>query len=119
VSERGSFVTEYIYGFRKNNEEIHWNLKKIFRDYWNICTDIADGTIIVGKTTCGYPGGEFIEFETDIIPLIQKQLPAGDTIRIAILSDTSGEAIYLINKNYVKSHRLDITDQRENDVRCL
>lgn len=101
MSERGSFVTEYIYC-----DKCFESLKKVLlaRSKFLCSTTIPswiDGeeelNIIAGKIGETYTGGELIYFSTEIIPEISKIIC--HPIRIAILPDNGEDRVFWILPN--------------------
>ena len=95
MSNRGSFVTEYIYCekcFKLCQEVLCKNEK------WLNGMQIKDFPIIAGKVG----GDEFLDFEFNYIPVIQEKMCNTHSIRIAVLSDEEGSMVYEINKNSIE-----------------
>ena len=97
MSERGSFVTEYIYceGCLDVVKDILIDdckyLKGIQIPGW--AGLIHDLPIIAGKIGGSYQGEELIHFEYELIPEIKKRIC--HKMRIAVLAD-DGERIFYI-----------------------
>lgn len=105
MSERGSFVTEYIYCnkcFEACKEVLCGNekyLKGVAIPSWLGAGELP---IIAGKIGSSWSGGEFCEMEHTYIPEIQKKMCEGHKIRIAVLSDSCGNLIYEFDKENIK-----------------
>ncbi len=104
MSERGSFVTEYIYC------PICLNATKLIlirRDKYLCSTalpylnDFTNLPIIAGKIGGIYAGEEFITFELEIIPLLEEALC--HEIKIAVLSESKGGKIFTVIPNHTAS----------------
>ncbi len=99
MSERGSFVTEYIYC-----EKCFEIAKKYLLDNRkHLCSIVIPSwekgkelTIIAGKIGGGYPGHELIIFTYEIIPKLEKEIC--HKLRIAVIGE-SGEDIFIIEPN--------------------
>ena len=98
MSERGSFVTEYIYC-----PKCFEAAKKILLDRVKyLCSQTIDSwapgdvclPIIAGKVGGGYSNEEFVTFETEYVPDLEAVLC--HPLRIAVLADTVGERIYTV-----------------------
>jgi len=91
MSERGSFVTEFIYC--PNCFEA---IKPILIDdnKYLDSTTIKTRPIIAGKIGGLYAGEELHTFEFDLIPQLEKVIC--HKIRIAVLSDTGGNKIFIV-----------------------
>lgn len=104
MSERGSFVTEYIYCdkcFEEAKKVLLGDTKTICSQTiaswddaaptdWDASTELP---IIAGKIGGGYRGEEFVFFENVLIPVLEKRIC--HTLRVAILAE-SGEGIYKV-----------------------
>jgi hypothetical protein len=93
MSERGSFVTEYIYCDKCLEEA-----KKVLLDrHKYLCSEqvsAQDGSlfpVIAGKVGGSWSGCEVFEFENDWVPMLEKKLCC--PMRIAVLGE-SGEQIF-------------------------
>ncbi len=91
MSERGSFVTQYIYC-----PDCFEAAKKILLGDGKYLdsTVIKDKPIIAGKIGGLYGGDEFTTF-IGIIPDLEKTIC--HNLRIAVLSDSDGERIFILN----------------------
>lgn len=102
VSERGSFITEYIYCekcFNAVREILLANgkfLQSVEIPHWNN-KEGSTLPIIAGKIGGTYPGDELDTFMLEFIPKIKKVIC--HDVRIAVLGD-SGEQIFKITPNY-------------------
>jgi len=111
MSERGSFVTEYLYC----KDCLEACKKHLLDNEKHLCSQVIQSwgggvkelPIIAGKIGGGYSGEELVTFEYELVPKIQKDMceehnikgePA--TIRIAVLAD-GGEEIFKISKTKV------------------
>jgi len=88
MSERGSFVTEYIYC-----EDCFKAVEKIMCDYAQYIFGNPNLPIIAGKVKGSYAGEEVLTMEMDIVPEIKKVIC--HKVRIAVLGDTD-EKIFKI-----------------------
>lgn len=95
MSERGSFVTEYIY----NREEFHVIEKVLFETIehskYFAPHLVGDFSIIAGKIGGTWPGNEFFIMEEEIIPELEKVICRD--LRIAVISDCDGERFYTVS----------------------
>lgn len=104
MSERGSFVTEYIYCDRCFNackEVLCKNekyLKGIVIPSWK--NENENLPIIAGKIGGMYANEECNEMEFNLIPEIQEKMCAEHKIRIAVLAE-QGQRIFEFNKSDV------------------
>lgn len=98
MSDRGSFVTEYIYcdkcfsaakGVLLKNEK---HLRGMVVLMWG--DSAGELPIIAGKIGGGYAGGDLHMFETDIVPALAAVLC--HTLRIVVLAD-SGERTFAVS----------------------
>lgn len=99
MSERGSFVTEYVYC-----DECFEKIKPILLDRVKyLCSVVIPSwsehepeglPIIAGKIGGGYLGEELVEFEYKIAPEIAKVIC--HPLRVAVISDSRGEQIFTI-----------------------
>src|SRR3990172_8650436 len=93
MSERGSFVTEYIYCFKcfvavskiLCQEGKDWDGSVLFPS-GGVNTGGLPYMVIAGKCGATSPGGEKLLFEEEIIPEIEKVIC--HPIRIAVLHET-------------------------------
>jgi len=110
MSERGSFVTEYIYCqqcFDACREVLCENekyLKGVVIPSW---TGEGNLPIIAGKIGGTSMGEEFIIMKYELIPEIQEKMCADCNIRIAVLSDACGTLVYRFNKNEIEERKVD------------
>lgn len=112
MSERGSFVTEYIYCdkcFNACKEVLCENdkyLKGIEIPSWE-----GEGNlpIIAGKIGGLYANEECNCMEYELIPQIQEKMCPEHKIRIAVMAE-QGNALFEFDKNEIK----DLIDEREN-----
>ena len=107
MSERGSFVTEYIYC--KACFDAAWNVLNGHDKYLMATRVPAWGEpaigiggeastvlpIIAGKIGGLYAGEELVEMETEYLPKIAERLCPGHDIRVAVLADV-GSAMYRV-----------------------
>lgn len=106
MSERGSFVTEFIYCpecFKACVKVLCQNdkyLKGVTIPTW--LDDCGRLPIIAGKIGSSWCGGEFNDMEFVYIPEIQKKMCDKHKIRICVLSDNCGNLIFEFDKNNVK-----------------
>lgn len=96
MSERGSFVTEYIY-CPKCFEAVKGVL--LDRDKYLCSVQIPSWTeqeipIIAGKIGGLGSGDEVIEFEFELMPRIEKQIC--HSVVVCIISDSSGVAVFRV-----------------------
>jgi hypothetical protein len=99
MSERGSFITEYIYCnkcFEACKQILLGNTK------WLNSLQIHEFPIIAGKIGGLYCGEEFVDMEHTYIPKIQELMCDFHKIRICVHSDGNGSIIYEIDKHNVK-----------------
>lgn len=98
MSERGSFVTEYIncehcLKIAKqallSEDKYHFGIQL---PSWN--KDESHLPIIAGKLGGTFSGSEFMIMEQDILPLLENKLC--HPLRIAVLSDCAGEQFYTV-----------------------
>lgn len=99
MSERGSFVTEFIY-CDKCFESIKPILLKDGKFLKGVSIPQVGGVdgeipIIAGKIGGSYSGEELYEFEEEIAPEIAKVIC--HPLRVAVISDTGGEQFFTIN----------------------
>jgi hypothetical protein len=95
MSERGSFITDFIYCekcFERVSEILRGDgkfLKTVQVPHWN------EGylPILAGKIGSSYPGGELEEFANDLIPKIKSVVC--HPVRIAVLAE-NGECIFKV-----------------------
>jgi len=98
MSERGSFVTEYIYcpvcfkWARKVLCENHKYLKGVVIPSWDNGV-FEELPIIAGKVGGLYESEEIVTFEIDIIPELKKGLC--HPMRIAVIAETGQRIFYL------------------------
>ena len=92
MSERGSFVTEFIYC-----HQCFESAKKILLgdDKYLDSSVIKDRPIIAGKIGGLYSGEELVTFEFKLIPQLEEILC--HDLRIAVLSDSGGENIFRLH----------------------
>lgn len=108
MSERGSFVTEYIYDQRvfeackKVLCEDHKYLKGVVIPVWSGCEQQSYLPIIAGKIGGLYGGEELIDMEYTYIPEIQKLMPDGKFCRICVMSNTAGERVFEFTNKSIK-----------------
>lgn len=88
MSERGSFTTEYIYC-----DECYNACLEVLSDFDDIEILSKDCHIISGFITGMYEGAEFNTMDSAICN-IQGKMCDGHTLRIVVLSDTSGTKIF-------------------------
>ena len=96
MSERGSFTTEYIY-----DKELFEICKEEFKD-WPWPYSILTDNVICGRINAGYDGEEFNYFKYEVIPNIQKKMNDNMELRICVLCDTFGEALFYVNKHKIE-----------------
>ena len=124
MSERGSFVTEYIYCDKCFNvcKEVlcknHKYLKGVVIPTWENKPTLKEQffhflrtkqfikqerflPIIAGKIAGSYENEECHEMEFNLIPEIQEKMCENHKIRISVLAE-QGSAIYEFDKNNVK-----------------
>lgn len=105
MSERGSFTTEYIYCrtcFEACKDVLCQNgkyLKGVVIPTW--CEGGGELPIISGKIGGMWSGQEFNDMGNEYIPLIQEKMCNDCTIRIVVLGDSNGTAIYSFNKHEI------------------
>lgn len=94
MSERGSFVTEYIYCDRCFRE-----VKKVLMGkHKYLCSTLVPSwckqrlPIVAGKIGGMYAGEELVDMETKYVPAIEKRVC--HDVRIAVLAE-SGERIFV------------------------
>lgn len=96
MSERGSFVTDFIYC-----EKCLDALKKIFFEekYLNryISPNLINNRIIAGKIKGSYPKNELNLTENTLIPYLEEFICC--KLRIAVLADTGQRIFYLKPRN--------------------
>lgn len=99
MSERGSFVTEYIYC-----PDCFEGAKKILLDRNKFLCSITipsweskdkELPIIAGKIGGLYKNEEFHTFENELNPQLEKELC--HSLRIVVLSDSAEEELYIIH----------------------
>lgn len=102
MSERGSFVTEYI-----NCDKCFQEAKKVllFRNK-SICSTVIPSwvpgeeemPIIAGKVggigNDSYPGGEFVIFEEELTPILAAVIC--HPLRIAVLAESGGSKFLIV-----------------------
>ena len=98
MSERGSFVTEYIYC-----DKCFEACKEVLKgeDKWLNVQQIKELPIIAGKIGGMYPNEEIYDIENEYIPKIQEKMCENHKIRISVLAE-QGSAIYEFDKYNVK-----------------
>ena len=99
MSERGSFVTEFIYC----PECFEACKRAFFAQGMECAVEVPCGEhntypIIAGKAAGMGPGDEFINFETEILPKIQAGMCPDCKVRVVILADNGASFIYTISK---------------------
>ena len=118
MSERGSFVTEYIYCdkcFEACKEVLCGNdkwLKGVVIPSW--LNDDGNLPIIAGKIGGSWNGEEFCDMENEYIPQIQEKMCSEHKIRICVLSDNCGNLIFEFDKNNIKT--LDGNEELKDEV---
>lgn len=102
MSERGSFVTEYIYC----DKCLEAAKNILIGNEKHLCSQIIDGwggakfmPIIAGKIGGLHPGEELIDFEYTYIPKLEKVLC--HNLRIAVLAE-EGEQIFIIRPSSLR-----------------
>ena len=100
MSERGTFITEFIYceDCLKKSEDIFFNTPELFSDIYPIT---IGHYVIAGQIHGSWFGEEFWIFESKIIPLLQKTLC--HNVRIAVISDSSGEKIFNVFEEEIEN----------------
>jgi len=77
VSERGSFVTEYIY-CKQCVESVRQVFASLEQGKWFYPVQVIQGLypqpIFAGRIGEGWPGGETFAFETEILPDLNKSV---------------------------------------------
>ena len=102
MSERGSFITEYIYDdtlFDICRDVLSGN------DKYFQTTQIGTQPIIAGKIGGLYFGEEIVDFELNIIPQIQERMTEDMNLRLVVLSENGGECLFYITKYDIKTIR--------------
>lgn len=108
MSERGSFITEYIYCdkcFEACKEVLNGNDK-----YLNT-RQIAELPIIAGKIGGLYACEEIYDMRDDYIPEIQEKMCAGHKIRIAVMAE-QGTSVFEFDKDNI----IDLVNEGENEI---
>ena len=121
MSERGSFVTEYIYCdkcFQAVKKILKGNGKflcTVVIPAWKHC-DAKELPIIAGKIGGLYQGEELVEFEFTLIPLIEDVIC--HPVRIAVLAEC-GEEIFTVNPSTEeeRAQRRTLRKQKNKDTR--
>jgi hypothetical protein len=102
MSERGSFVTEYIYcadclaaaaSVLLRDDKY---LRGALVPAWTGCSE-ATLPIIAGKVGDTYPGGEIHTFEHHLVPALYERIC--HPMRIAVLAET-GEQLFLVKPKH-------------------
>jgi hypothetical protein len=99
MSERGSFITEYIYCdkcFEACKEVLCGN------DKYLLTRQIAELPIIAGKIGGMYPNEEIVDMEDEYIPKIQEKMCPEHKIRIAIMAE-QGQSLYVFDKKNIEN----------------
>lgn len=94
MSERGSFVTEYIYCdkcFNACKEVLCGN------DKYLLTRQIAELPIIAGKIGGMYANEEIVDMEHEYIPQIQEKMCPDCKIRIAVMAE-QGTSVFEFDK---------------------
>lgn len=101
MSERGSFVTEYLHC-----DECLAAVKAVLlgKDKF-LCSTVLPGwwgegaelPILAGKIGGLYAGEELSDFENDFVPKLEKT--CCHPVRIAVLCESFGERIFTVNPN--------------------
>jgi hypothetical protein len=93
MSERGSFVTEYIYCAACLKA-----VKRALRKWRGTveCRQLSGRAIIAGFVSESYRGGELALFEHEIIPAIAAA--ACHPVRVAVLAE-KGEKVFVAEKS--------------------
>ena len=97
MSERGSFITEYIYCdkcFNACKEVLCGN------DKWLNARQIAELPIIAGKIGGLYACEELHDMEYKYIPQIQEKMCPDCKIRIAVIAE-QGTSVFEFDKNNI------------------
>lgn len=94
MSERGSFITEYIYC-----DQCFREVKKVLLGkHKHLCSTIIPSwckqrlPIVAGKIGGLYAGQELVDMETEYVPAMEKKIC--HDVRIAVLAE-SGERIFV------------------------
>ena len=92
MSERGSFVTQFIYC-----SECLEAVKKVLLsdDKYLDSSIIKNRPIIGGKIGGSYEGEGLTTFELELIPKLEELIC--HQVRIAVLSDSGGDKIFIVN----------------------
>ena len=102
MSERGSFVTNFIYN--KNTADIVY---KYFSNYdFNgvSISAVINGKVVAGMIHCspGYPGEENVQMEFNILPELAKLLNTesdSDSIVVSVIPDNGELRSFLVGDN--------------------
>lgn len=100
MSERGSFVTEYLYCEQcfKAAKKVLSGSDKYFTGIaipsWNQDSDVQELPIIAGKIGGLYPGEELDTFKAKLVPALAEVIC--HPLRIAVIAE-QGEKIFTIN----------------------
>ena len=93
MSERGSFVTEFIY-CKRCFEACKDVLCKKEKHLWAmpLIGAFSEQPMISGRIGDTYPGGELVRMEFELIPLLESRLC--HQVRIAVLADNGESRVF-------------------------
>lgn len=107
MSERGSFVTSYIYCNKCLNacESVLLGdnkfLKGIKIPMWTGCNQNEYLPIIAGKIGGSYAGEELHYFENELIPMIQGLMCDKCELKISVIPDNANPYTFIFNNDSI------------------
>jgi len=96
MSERGSYVTQFMYRDEEERRRIRVALGNAALNPESVMDVGGDNKILAGfyRVLPGYPGEELVDFEYEVAPRLAKEL--SKPLRVAVLCDEKKGAIFCV-----------------------